>query len=340
MKKILAVFDGDHLYAQRLTDYLNQKKKFPFQVIQFTNENALKSYAEEHVISVLLISTDVMNEEIRQWNIGTIVYLTNMEEQNEWDSCRTVYKYQSAENVVKELFSCYDALFPVGYMEPIWQEDSKIIGIYAPYGENRNTVFSFLFGVILAERYRVLYLNMEGFSGFTKMFCQDFLYDLSDILYYESLEDRHWKDKKELFIQEYKGMKWIPPVCYPEDREYLTKEMIEKILKELLKSKEFDRIVINIADHFFFASTILDLCHEIYIPIQDDVISGWKMSEFEEWMERSGRHDTKKKIKKIQLPCDDIRKGAEMSLEQLMYGTMADYVRNLIRGTGNEELER
>ena len=46
MKKVLAVFDEDYMYAQRLTDYLNQKENLPFRVMQFTSEETLKQYAE------------------------------------------------------------------------------------------------------------------------------------------------------------------------------------------------------------------------------------------------------------------------------------------------------
>ena len=103
MKKILAVFDEDYLYAKRLTDYLNQKSRLPFHVVQFTKEEAMKAYANEHKIAVLLISPVFMREEMKQWNIGTVVYLTDMEGVNQLDSCRAVYKYQSAEHVVREL---------------------------------------------------------------------------------------------------------------------------------------------------------------------------------------------------------------------------------------------
>lgn len=338
MKKILAVFDEDYDYAERLTDYLNQKKKLPFHVVQFTNEDALKSYAKEHIISVLLISPVSMREEMRQWNIESVVYLTDMEGMNELDSCRAVYKYQSAENVVRELSACYDALCPPGKLDAVWKGDCKILGIYAPYGGSRKTTFALLLGLILAERYRVLYLNMEGFSGFTRLFQKDFTYDLSDVLYYGSKE--RWLDRKDQFIQEYKGMKWIAPVCYPEDRDYLTGENTEKILKGLLECKEYDRIVVDIADHFFFASAILDLCHEIYMPIKEDVISRWKLQEFDDWLERSGRRGMEEKIRRLKLPQVPMLKKTDHYLEQLMYGEMADYVRRLAEGADDEELER
>ena len=195
-----------------------------------------------------------------------------------------------------------------------------------------------LLALILAERYRVLYLNMEGFSGFARLFGRECAYDLSDLLYFGSLNQ--WKEKKDALIQDYKGMKWIAPVCYPEDRDYLTGERMEKILNELLECGEYDKIVIDIADHFFFSSRILDLCHEIYIPVKEDAISKWKLMEFDDWMERSGRAGMEEKIRRLHLPHVPVLKETENYLEQLMYGEMADYVRRLVKGAQDEELER
>lgn len=337
MKKVLAVFDEDYMYAQRLTDYLNQKKNLPFRVMQFTSEETLKQYADKKEIAVLLISSILMSEGIRHCNIKTVIYLTDMEEKNEWDSGRAVYKYQSAEYVVREIFSCYDALFPPQTIKPIGIGNSKILGVYAPYGGSGRTIFSFLFGVILAERYRVLYLNMEGFSGLKKLFCEEFSNDLSDVLYYGSLKEDMQKVMENSFFQEYRGMKWIPPVCYPEDREYLTKENMENILRAYLESGQFDRIVIDIADHFFFAPNILDLCQELFIPIKDDILSKCKWQEFEEWMERTQRNGMKEKIRRIHLPqiSEWGREGDYW--EKLLYGDMADYVRSLMQGAGHEK---
>lgn len=332
MKKILAVLDEDCLYAQHLTDYLNQKKKLPFYVVQFTSEEAFLHYADKQEISLLLISPDSMSETIKSCKIRTVVYLTDMEGKNEWDSCRAVYKYQSAENVVKELFACYDDLYPSRKWNPMGVGTCKMIGIYAPYGGSKKTTFSFLLGVILAEKYRVLYLSMEGFSGFTKWFHGDVSYDLSDMLYYGNLENDVWKDGKKSFLQEYKGLKWIPPVCYPEDREYLTKENTEKLLKGFLESGEFDRIVIDIADNFFFASNVLELCHEIYIPVKEDIMSQWKLQEFEEWLERSQKKEIKEKITKIHLPQISGWRNEGDYWEQFLSGEMGEYVRNLIQG--------
>lgn len=338
MKKILAVLDADYYYAKRLTDYLNQKKKLPFYVVQFTSGEALKSYAREHKIFILLIDPASMREEMRKWDVGTVVYLTDMEGANRLDSCQAVYKYQSAEHVVRELSACYDALCPPGGLDDAWRGDCRILGTYAPYGGSGKTAFSLLLGLILAEKYRVLYLSMEGFSGFTKLFQREVGYDLSDVLFYGSRG--RWQDKKDEMIQEYRGMKWIAPVCYPEDREYLTGENTEKILRELLESGEYDRIVIDIADHFFFAPSILDLCHEIYIPVKEDVVSKWKLQEFDDWLERSGRKGMAERIRRIGLPQAPPWRQTKDFLGELMYGEMADYIRELVGGADDGKMER
>ena len=56
MEKTMAVYDVEPRYADRFADVTNQKEKVPFQVVAFTSLEALKEYAREHTIEILLIS--------------------------------------------------------------------------------------------------------------------------------------------------------------------------------------------------------------------------------------------------------------------------------------------
>ncbi len=337
MKKILAVYDEDRVYAERLTDYLNQKKFFPFSVIQFTRADTLLAYAREHRIAVLLISPGSMEEKLRQLDVATIVYLTDAEGVNCLDSCRAVYKYQSAENVVRELSACYDAMIPPEPEKQVLRGTGQILGVYAPYGGSGKTTFALLLSMILAERYRVLFLTMEGFAGFSGMFGREFDYDLSDALFYSGKDV--WKEKKDAFVQEYRGMRWIPPVCYPEDREYLTEENIQILLNSYLDSGEYDRIILDIADHFFFSPAVLPFCQKIYIPVRKDPMAGWKLKEMDAWMEQSGRKALRERLRRVELPSMAVPSERGQYLEALMYSEAADYVRALVAGEADGKLE-
>mgnify|MGYP000706573857 CR=1 FL=1 len=54
MKKMMAVYDADTRYAERLSDYVNRKEKGVFIAQVFTSKEKLAEYAKKHEIDVLL----------------------------------------------------------------------------------------------------------------------------------------------------------------------------------------------------------------------------------------------------------------------------------------------
>ena len=55
MVKILAVYDADPAFGERLADYVNQKEKIPFTAMAFSSLDRLREYGEEHPIEILLV---------------------------------------------------------------------------------------------------------------------------------------------------------------------------------------------------------------------------------------------------------------------------------------------
>ena len=72
-------------------------------------------------------------------------------------------------------------------------KELKLIGIYSPIGRCLKTSFSFVLGQLLSKKHKVLYLNMESYSGFGKLLQKEFKSDMSELIYY-------LQNSKEKFI--------------------------------------------------------------------------------------------------------------------------------------------
>ena len=57
MKKIMAVYDEDPFYAERLSDYINRREDGIFSARAFTSRKRLEEFARDHGIDVLLTGT-------------------------------------------------------------------------------------------------------------------------------------------------------------------------------------------------------------------------------------------------------------------------------------------
>jgi hypothetical protein len=133
MEKIMAVYDVDPVYAKRFADVANQKERAPFTVIPFTTLETLREYAGKHPVEILLISVTVPKEQMEGIAAKTVVTLAEGEVVEASDSYPSVYKYQAADSVIREVMACYCEQ-PVENAFVMRGKRARVLGIYSPVG--------------------------------------------------------------------------------------------------------------------------------------------------------------------------------------------------------------
>ena len=74
MKKMMAVYDADTRYAERLSDYVNRKERGVFTAQAFTSKEKLAEYAAKHEIDVLLSGERTDSGDISEIPSGQKIY--------------------------------------------------------------------------------------------------------------------------------------------------------------------------------------------------------------------------------------------------------------------------
>ena len=75
MRKIMAVWDANPLYAERLADFANERGRIPFRAVAFASAERLKEYAGKHSVETLLAGWEVPQEELKEIRARQIIYL-------------------------------------------------------------------------------------------------------------------------------------------------------------------------------------------------------------------------------------------------------------------------
>ena len=133
-----------------------------------------------------------------------------------------------------------------------------------------------------------------------------------------------------LNLEEMSGLEQIL-IRYIADKEAVNMDNFVGLIQELEKEKHYDVIIIDVADGGPSLNGVLKICKKIYMPICNDWISKSKIEEFERVMEIIGEQDILKRIEKLELPQLDNPKSDQSYEEQLLWGELGDYVRNLTR---------
>ena len=330
MNHVLAVCDSETEYAYQLVDYFSNKKGFPFQVQLFTSEKTLMEYAKDYPVSVAMIAAKDYQGEVSE-SIIDHVFLLAEDSEEDFSGLRSFYKYQSAENLTKELLEFIAGEGILGRVV-VNGKELKLIGVYSPVGKCLKTSFSFVLGQILSKKHKVLYLNMESYSGLGKLLQKDFSTDMSELIYY-------LQNSKEKFIYRMSSitirageLDVLPPFDSFLDFISVSKEEWIALFREIEKCSDYEYLILDLSDAVQGLFDILRLCDVVYTLSRDDGFSLVKISQYEEVLRKCNYEDIWKKTKHCTIPRI---KNLPPGLLQLTYTELAEIVRERIE----EDLE-
>lgn len=330
MNRIMAVYDVDPFYADRFADFANQKERIPFMVMAFTSLEKLKAYAKDHEIEILLISSSVDSEMYSQVKAALTVILADGEVVQVKESYPSIYKYQSTDCILREVMACYGEK-PVEAQLRLVGSKSTVIGIYSPVGRCLKTSFALAMGQLISKDSRVLYLNLEEYSGFSRLTGESYKGDLSDVLYVFRQGSYHWM-KLSSYVYTWGNLDYIPSVRYPEDLCQISSEEMAELIGRMAQESSYETIIVDLGQFGKNVVEILEACDVVYMPVKEDCISVAKLEEFLEYLEISKREYIKDKIQKLKLPYHNSFGRRDTYMEQLLWGELGDYVRQLLKG--------
>lgn len=330
-KNIFAVCDLEVEYACNFMEYLNQKRNIPFEVQAFTGPEVLCDYAREHPVEILLISGKAMCDAVKDLKVGMLIILSEGVHNPELDQYPSVYKYQSSDNVIREILDCYGSDKTLHPQTSILKKETKIIGIYSPVGRSQKTSFALTLGQILSKNRASLYLNMENFSGFQQIFHSDYEHTLSDLLYFLRQDHTNLIYKLSSMVQSLQNLDFIPPVISPMDIQCTSSEEWIKLFDLIAKESNYEFLILDIGDGVQNLFQILECCNRLYLPTRSDLISAAKITQFEHLLDVWGHPSLCQSIKKIKLPYHTANRTGQTYFEELVWSELGDFVKELLR---------
>ena len=334
-KQIFAVCDLEADYARNFMEYLNRRNNLPFEVQAFTSVESLVAYAQKTHVELLLISVDAMCREVRELDIGKVVILTEGSRPEELDMYAEVYKYQSSAEIIREVMACYGEerdVFPI--QSPALKKKTEFLGVYSPLGRCLKTSFAWTLGQILSEEQTVLYLNMEEYSGFEELLGREFTGTLGELLYYVRQRDTGFTVKLNSMIQSLGALDFIPPVHCAEDIRDISWDDWEYFLRELMIHSTYEVIILDIGNGADGVFAMLDMCSRVYMPVRADVMSQCKLRQFENQLKLRDYGQVITRLEELHLNFHSGGNTGVGYLEQLPYGPIGDYIRDMLRKDG------
>lgn len=326
-KPILAICDSEAAYVYRLLEYMNKKSGLPFEVRAFTDTKKLKEFGSEKNIALLLVDEHVLEDWMRGLGSKVVVLSEGLmfAEGSEFSS---VYKYQSSEDIMREVLYCYGEAFDAQETAPGVKCQTELIAVYSPLRRIGRTTFALTLGQVLGERKRALYLNLEEYAGFARLSGVEPANDLADLMYFVREKSGNLPAKLSSMVKRIGALEYIPPAAFPVDLRSVELEDWEYLLQALKEQGLYEAVILDFGDQIQGLFELLDLCDTIYAPERSDAASKAKWQQYDYMLGMTGREQLLKKITRLELP-----RQKPYRFEELCKSPLADYVRRLLGET-------
>lgn len=329
MKQIMGVYDADPFYADRFVEFANQKEQIPFTAVAFTGITKLQAYSQRQPLDLLLVGDDIDMAQLTEVKAEQIVRLSERREIISGE-IPAVYKYQASDAVLREVMACY-RVNPERVPLTALGIKSTVMGVYSPVNRCGKTGFCMTLGQILSRESRALFLNLEEHSGMSQLTNTEYVTSLSDLIY-EYRQGGYTHMSIGTVLHNWGGLDYVPPAAYAEDLAELKGDELAELIARIAADGIYEVILIDIGNLGRGIEPLLELCNVIYTPIKEDCVSAAKLEAWQNYLEESGRNHLWEKVRLLRLPRPGAVWQTETYLEQLLWGEMGDFARNLLKG--------
>lgn len=335
---VLAICDEELDYAAHLADYLGRKGGKFSETRVFTNGKSLEDFLEKHRIDMLLIGESIFRQRQEWVNIRQLVILsegTMVAEELSREQA-SIYKFQSAENIWREVNDIYAMNEKPQGRKRADGEEARVFAVFSPCGGSRKTIFSIGLGEILAKKRKVLYINLECFSGISRQVFENSMEGLSELLYYIREKNIALPEKIQSMVCKMGAVDTIPPVNHFRDLMEITDDDVDAIMGELKGGSCYDYIIIDLG--YFYVSTFrwLSWCDVAFLTGGEDRISMEKKKTLRHYMQMEGRENLWERFFDIRIPKIKNLEGEKL-LELEQKCSLEDFAGEIQRQvTGNE----
>ena len=325
MSYLFAICDRQERYVSKLAEFFHFKKAIPFQVLAFSSAEKLIEY-ESHTQVELLLITEELFMEYREKLSAEHIILLNESGIELVKGYRFIYKYQSAEQIMKQVLRIYGE---IGDPTRLAMADKtvELIGVYSPVKRCLQTSFALTLGQLMAQKKRCLYLNFEPFSGFSSLMRRQYEQDFMDLMYFLGNGVEKFVYKLQGMVESIGELDYIPPALSFMDFAQMDGESIRLFIQEIAMRTDYEIVILDLSDNLRSLFDILLGCDKIYTITRDDRVAQAKLEQYRQLLEYMQKEEILKHTRMLQLP---IFEDIPARLEELSYSQLADYIRDKV----------
>lgn len=262
MRHTMVILDNDRVYATKAAAFINNRGNFPFEVIPLCGTPTLSDNKSISEADIILTSEDRLSELTGQTDGDNLIILSESRLHDKEKS--VIYKYQSCENILKELLLFASEKESLNSI--ICRKNRmKIIGLFSPIGRSGRTGFGISLGQTLAKNHKTLFLEMDCYNTSKDVLNIRFSGDMSDLLY---AVNSNTKDLLSLIggiSGSINSLDIIPSMDRHDDLISITVQEWMELLKQIEIRTDYEFIILDLSKGIQGLSKMIALCNKLIV---------------------------------------------------------------------------
>ncbi len=345
-KCIVAVCDVEDGYRCRFVAYLMERRAGEFVIHSFSDTGLFLEELKGSVYDLVILGKGFsdIEETVKSQRVPLLLLKDMMTKEDGGNAEQglpetiSAFRYQPMEMILHEMQVLTGKVLEQNVRKSGTIPGMEVIGVCSPVRHEMQIPFSVVAAAFLAERRKVLYVNLMGYSGFPGLFGLEGEHDPGDII----LRLRNGRLPPEVFwksVYETDRLYYIPPFVNPENLHELTLEDYEAFLLYLDERTDFDIVFLDFGEGLSRFSGMLERCTSIYCLIRTGYFFDFQTEQFRSWLESEAGTGILDRLHFVELPFSARRiRGGKSVLRQLQWSEFGDYVRGRLTGAGYENM--
>ncbi|SHJ43841.1 P-loop NTPase family protein [Parasporobacterium paucivorans] len=328
-KRLFVVFDMEESYSLRLVSFLIDMAGNIFDIRGFTDVEEFRRFCHEKEVEILLINEESLPFIEAEGMTARFILLKECAEMEMKFPYPGVYKYQPADQLIKEVLELCPLPEERDFFNRKEGGGAKILGVYSPVNGCGKTSFALSLTHMYSKNGTALYINLEDYSGLSKLLSSEFSNDISDLFYF--YKQSHEKLSAKLFstILTRHDIDIIPPIRYCRDLRNLEPEEWRDFICRIAEVSGYEIIVLDLSNMVGDVIPLLEMCRMIYMPVKRNELARARVQEFQEYVKNIGKEELLLKTKQMEIPGGYFLHTGNHYIESLLLSPFAGYVKDM-----------
>lgn len=254
----------------------------------------------------------------------------DLQENAELSEVVIVDKYKNINEIVEYIRTIHPVEVNISSSVVVGKNPARLIGIYSLSESGGQLPFAITLGSMLAEKEKVLLLDLQDNSGIREYCGNSWDMGLEELAVMAGEMERTFGNINRC-IGHIERMDYIYPARNCESLCEIDAEIYQRLLEVLLNRLSYDVVILNFGSRFHGFCQMFASCSKVYFLEGKTLMSRWRKREFLEEMEQKGYGERQYIIENVELPLSisGMESSCQKLVEQWKWSSFGDVIRSL-----------